>query len=334
MVSLPFIDNTNLAVLYGTGKEAVFNPEMLVFAKPFGFEWLAHAKGHANRKAGEERNFRTIETNFLPGREFKSIEDLNRQGFEWATAHYARRPLSKTHLIPVDLFEVEKSYLLKMPAYIEPPTIPFQREIDAYGYVAFNANYYWLPGKGRGKVTLIEYPDKIKIFPPGQQPAIEYPLPDWGARNQKFTPPGAKTNPYEPRHIKKPCDEEEKLLRAKGEICLRYLDFIKSDTTKIPQKPNFIRQLYLFSKKLTPDLFAQTIDRAWKYRITNIETIRRIAGTLLNKEFDREPELFPGNDYEKREAYQEGRFSKEAEPGCYKKLLEEETEAQEEVADE
>ena len=50
------VDNTNLAVLHGTGSNAVFTPEMKAFAKPYGFEWLAHEKGHANRKAGKERN--------------------------------------------------------------------------------------------------------------------------------------------------------------------------------------------------------------------------------------------------------------------------------------
>jgi len=319
------IDNTNLAVLYGTGTEAVFNPEMLVFAKPFGFTWLAHEKGHANRKAGEERNFWTIETNFLPGREFNSIEDLNRQGFEWATTQYAKRPLSKTRLIPVDLFEEEKNHLIRLPAFVEPPSVPYQREIDEYGYVAFNANYYWVPGKARGQVTVIEYPDKLKIFPPGQE-SIEYPLPAWGVRNQKFTPAGAKTNPYEPRHIKKPCIEEEKQLRAKGEVCSRYLDFIKSETTHLQQKANFIRQLFQFSKNITPDLFSRTIERAIKYRITSIETLRRMAGQLLRTGFCQEPYTLPGNDYENREAYQEGRWSDETIPDFCQKLPEEKEE--------
>ena len=115
------IDNTNLAVLSGTGRDALFNPEMTAFARPYGFKWLAHEKGHSNRKAGTERNFWTVETNFFPGRTFESIEDLNTQAFEWATSHYARRPLARTRLIPVDLFEEEKPDLITLPGYAEPP---------------------------------------------------------------------------------------------------------------------------------------------------------------------------------------------------------------------
>src|SRR5256712_8835097 len=72
------IDHTNLARLKGTGKDAVIVPEMEAFAKQYGFRFVCHEKGHPNRKAGEERSFWTVETNFLPGRRFESLEDMNR----------------------------------------------------------------------------------------------------------------------------------------------------------------------------------------------------------------------------------------------------------------
>ena len=66
------IDNTNLARLRGSGKQAVIVPEMVAFAQRYGFQFLCHAIRHPNRKAGEERSFWTVETNFLPGRSFQS----------------------------------------------------------------------------------------------------------------------------------------------------------------------------------------------------------------------------------------------------------------------
>jgi len=83
------IDNTNLARLYGTGSRAVIVPEMEQFAKQYGFEFICHEKGHANRKAGNERSFFTVETNFFPGRKFANLEDMNRQALEWATVRMA-----------------------------------------------------------------------------------------------------------------------------------------------------------------------------------------------------------------------------------------------------
>src|SRR5256886_863944 len=58
------IDNTNLARLRGSGKDAVIVPEMAAFAASYGFHFLCHAIRHPNRKAGEERSFGTVETNF------------------------------------------------------------------------------------------------------------------------------------------------------------------------------------------------------------------------------------------------------------------------------
>jgi len=45
------IDNTNLARLRGTGRDAVIVAEMEAFARQYGFKFLCHEKGHANRKA-------------------------------------------------------------------------------------------------------------------------------------------------------------------------------------------------------------------------------------------------------------------------------------------
>ncbi len=147
------IDNTSLAIDYGSGSNAVFSNEMVTFARNYGFEWYAHAIGHANRKAGKERNFYTVETNFIPGRTFISLPQLNRQAFEWATNRYANRPQAKTGLIPSQLFEHEKSSLVCLPEFIHPPYQRHQRVIDEYGFIAFDGNYYWVPPTRVSTVT-------------------------------------------------------------------------------------------------------------------------------------------------------------------------------------
>ena len=77
------IDNTHVVVLRGTGREMVPVPEMAAFGERFGFRFVAHAIGNANRSARVERPFWFIENNFLAGRTFTSWEDLNRQAREW-----------------------------------------------------------------------------------------------------------------------------------------------------------------------------------------------------------------------------------------------------------
>jgi hypothetical protein len=51
------IDNTHVVVLRGTGRDMVPVPEMAGFAERFGFHFVAHEVGHANRSARVERPF-------------------------------------------------------------------------------------------------------------------------------------------------------------------------------------------------------------------------------------------------------------------------------------
>src|SRR6516225_6680476 len=48
------IDNTHVVVLRGTGREMVPVPEMAAFAERFGFHFVAHAIGNANRSGRVE----------------------------------------------------------------------------------------------------------------------------------------------------------------------------------------------------------------------------------------------------------------------------------------
>ena len=77
------IDKTHVVVLHGTGRDMVPVPEMAAFAERFGFQFVAHAIGNANRSARVERPFWFIEANFLAGRTFSEWGDLNQQARQW-----------------------------------------------------------------------------------------------------------------------------------------------------------------------------------------------------------------------------------------------------------
>lgn len=316
------IDNTNLAVLYGTGDKAVFHPAMLAFAKQYGFQWKAHRIRHSNRKAGKERNFLTLETNFFPGRTFKDLADLNAQAHTWATGRFANRPLSRSRLIPSELFELEKPYLVKLPSHIEPPYQYHNRIIDRYGYISFDGNFYWVPDDRQGQVDIIRYENEIKIYKKHCLLSA-YRLPAYHIKNQSFMPEGIKQQQYQPNNRKKGYAEEENKVRGLGAGCAAYVDFIKSTECAIKQKPRFIRELYRFSKKMSLTLFRTSIERALKYRISRIDAIERIAGELMKKEIGHSLDLTVSDGYEKRESYLKGRFSSESDLAAYQRLLEE-----------
>jgi transposase len=322
------IDNTNLARLRGSGKNAVMIPEMKQFAKQYGFEFICHEINHANRKAGNERSFYTVETNFFPGRTYESLQDLNQQAFNWATVRMPNRAVSKTHLIPAKAFEFEQSHLIKVSPYVAAPYLIHQRVTDQYGYASFEGNFYWVPGtvSSRDNVRLLQYSDHLKIYL-NQKLLANYKLPPAEVKNQQFSPPGEPKPLYRPKYRKKPTAQEEKKLRTAAKQINAYLDFALNQNQNPKQKHRFIRQLYWLYQKIILPLFIKTLDRALKYRITDIETIERIASLQLregNYQLQVTVPVVPmDQDFENREPYLEGRLSDEVDLTIYDQMMEE-----------
>ena len=302
------IDNTHLAVLSGTGKNAVMAPEMAGFGRRYGFRFIAHEIKHSNRKAGDERGFWTVETNFFPGREFSSMEDLNAQAKAWATETMAKRPRGKARLIPLLAFEEEKTHLLPISVALPPPYTSHTRAVDQYGFVAFNANYYWLPGGVAGEVKVLEYSTEIKVFA-GRREVARYPLPPDGVKNKIF-PEDRPHVPYQPRHRENPTGAEEAAMRATAPEVGAYLDFALKGHGLSRHRQ--IRSLYGLFRRLSRPLFCKVTQRAHHFRVTDIETLGEIARQLLRDMGETMPDVVVDESYETRESFQEGRLTEPA----------------------
>jgi hypothetical protein len=297
------IDNTNLARLRGLGAQAVIVPEMEAFAKTYGFRFLCHARGHSDRKAGEERSFLTVETNFLPGRKFQSPEDLNQQALHWSTVRMEQRPQGKAGLIPAQAFEHERTFLQELPPELPAPYKLLERSVDEYGYVAVEANYYWMPGAGRGEVMVLRYDRHIQIYQ-SRQLLAEYPLEPEGVRNKQVHPPGEPAPPHKARQRHQPSDEEQKRLRAMGPAVSAYVDLILAAPGLL--RHQHLRRLLALSQRMSPELFARAVERAHRYGITDLATLEKIARLLLKDEGGPLPLPSIDPSFRDRPAYRDG----------------------------
>jgi len=313
------IDNTNLARLRGTGADALIVPEMEAFGRQYGFRFRCHELGHANRKAGEERSFWTVETNFLPGRTFQSLEDLNAQALEWATVRMEHRPQGKAGLLPAKAFEHERTFLSELPPHLPAPYRLHERDTDQYGYVAFGGNFYWVPGTKREAVKVLEYAERLRLCL-GTECVAEYPLPAEGVRNAQFSPPGQPAPPGNANNRKRPTVEEEKRLRAMGPSVDAYLSFALKPQG-IPRH-RFIRELFALSGQMTPALFLQTVERALRYRIAELATLRRIAQLLLAQGEPLLPNPPVDEAFRERDAYRQGHLTDAPDFSKYDNMLE------------
>ena len=317
------IDNTNLARLRGVGKQAVIAAEMSAFSRRYGFQFVCHAIGHANRKAGNERSFWTAETNFLPGRTFDSLEDLNQQARQWATERMEYRPQGKARLIPAKAFEHECGYLHPLPLHLPAPYQVHQRGTDQYGYVALAANYYWVPGSRRDEVKVLQYADRLKIFL-RHACLAEYPLPPDGVRGQRFSPAGQPQPRHQPKNRHHDARQEEQRLRAMGNEVADYLDYALSASGV--QRHRFTRELFAVSRKVTHGVFVKTVERALRYRIVDLATVRRITWLCISQQEDVLPQADVDEDFQQRPAYQEGCLTDPPDLSIYDQLFEGEEE--------
>lgn len=312
------IDNTNLARLRGIGSRAVIVPEMAAFAEGYGFQFACHAIGHPNRKAGVERGFWGVETNFLPGRTFESLEDLNRQALEWATERMENRPVGKTGLIPAKAFEHERNYLIKLPAQLPAPYWAQERSTDEYGYVAFEGNYYWVPGTKRDQVKVLRYADRLKIYRERTLLA-EYPLAADGVKNARFSPEGQPAPRHLPKHRKHGSQIEEQRLRAMGPEVAAYVDYALQ--TPGIQRHRLLRELLALSRKVPAAAFVEALIRALRYRVLELETLERIAWLCTSQGHQPLPDVDVDESFRDRAAYQEGCLTDEPDLSIYDETL-------------
>lgn len=315
------IDNTSLARLRGTGKGAVIAPEMEGFARRYSFRFQCHAIHHSNRKAGNECSFYTVQSNFLAGRCFESLEDLNRQALDWATQRVDRRPVGKGRVIPLEAFEQEKAALTRLGSHLPAPYQLLERTVDQYGYVAVSANYYWVPGQERGKVMVLLYSDHLVIYRHRQR-LIEYRLPPDGTHNECFSPQGRPRPRHQPKNRKRPTAQEEKRLRALGGVVGEYLDFALRE--KGPQRRHrFVRELFALSQRVSAGRFTRAVERALKYRVTSVETLHNIVHLQLQEDSTlAAPGVEIDEAYREREAYLEGYLSDAPDFSAYDRILE------------
>jgi hypothetical protein len=196
-----------------------------------------------------------------------------------------------------------------------------QRGTDQYGYVAFGANYYWVPGSRRDDVKVLQYADRLKIFLRTACLA-EYPLPPDGVRGQHFSPPGQPKPRHQPRNRHRDARQEEQRLRALGSEVAAYLDFALAAPGI--QRHRFTRELFALSRKMTHSVFVKTAQRALRYRIVDLATLRRIAWLCISQAEDVLPEAEVDADFQQRPAYQEGCLTDEPDLSVYDQLSEEE----------
>lgn len=279
------VDNTNLVVMHGTGAVAVMAPEMAAFAERFGFVFTAHAIGDANRSARVERQFHHIENSFLPGRNFRNVEDLNRQAAEFCdrSNHAVKRHLKAS---PVELFSREQPMLAPLPQVIPEVYRVEYRTVDVEGYVHVGGNTYSVPYELIGKdVDIRESLLQVRVYVgPREVAAHQREEQGRGARitDKAHRPKRSLSG----RRTEQPLPEEV-LLRAEDPALDAYVTALRQRAPGRGALP--LRRLHRMVKEYPASALLPAVRNALHFGMLDLSrleamVLRNLAGKLFPEE--------------------------------------------------
>jgi transposase len=276
------IDNTHVVVLRGTGREMVPVAEMAAFAERFGFRFVAHERGDANRSARVERPFWFIENNFLAGRTFASWPDLNQQARQWCDRVNATY---KKHLraIPRELFAVEHNHLRPLPVWVPEVYRLHERIVDVEGYVALHSNRYSVPLTWLGRrVQVRESQDQIAIQLDARHLVTHPRLAE--AEHQRHLlpehrPPRGQASPRPDPH-----PEEKTILQTAPELA-DYVAGLKQRSPKLPVLA--LRHLLRLVREYPREPLLAAVGEAARYGLYDLDRLERMILRRVTQDYFR-----------------------------------------------
>lgn len=279
VVDQVMIDNSTVIAGHGTGASMVPAPEMAAFAERFGFVFRAHAVGDVNRSARVERQFSYIEGNFLAGRSFTSLSDLNTKAREWCEKVNAthKRDL---HASPRDLFRTEKVHLRPLPLHIPEPELLVFRTADVEGYVSVDSNRYSVPLDWISRQVKVRMTEtKVEIDEGGKtvvHERIPFPLDRRVQLPEHHFPRGEKA--------KKQRDLQEE---GQLEVLLPgiggYVAALKKNGKKAPVL--LLRHLLRMAREYPEGPLRSALDEAARYGLFDLDRVERMVLARIDRDY-------------------------------------------------
>lgn len=288
------IDNTHVVVLSGSGRDMVPSPEMAAFSERFGFEFRAHAIGDANRSARVERSFDFVENNFFAGRTFTDWNDLNTQARAWCDRINA---MSRRHLhaSPRELFALEATRLVPLPAHIPEVYRIHYRIVDTEGYINLNRMRYSAPWRlmGRG-LEVREMRDRIELYD-GPRCVASHPRRLDGA--DRVTNPEHRPPRNEGIWARKRVSEEERRLSERLPVAAEYVALLRRRGRGSTRD---LRWLVRMLNDYPVEALLGALEEALRYGMTDLERLETMILRRIARDFFVLPRRSDGEDDDDR----------------------------------
>jgi hypothetical protein len=271
------LDNSNIVVASGNGRDAVMAPEMVAFGKRFGCTFEAHALGDADRSAHVERGFSYAETNFYPGRTLADLADANTQLIAWCDTDDLRPRRRLGGARPIDLFVAEQLALRPLPLHVPEPYLRWDRTVDSGGYVHLHTNRYSAPlDLLEHDVVVHEMKDRVIVVKGQRDVAVHARLPD-GAHRRSTLPNHEAERRAARFHVRSTTEPrpEETRLAAASPVLGALVTALKARHGG--RATRVLRRLDRMWKEYPTSPLAAAVERAMAHGLYDLERIERMV---------------------------------------------------------
>ncbi len=149
-------DNLKSAVLERVGDAIRFNPVLLQFSAHYRYEARPVAPGRGNEKPRVERAIGFIRTRFFAARQWKDLDDLNRQAEAWCRGEAMdRRWPDDPRKTVREAFQEEKPQLMELPGHPFPIDERDEVSVGKTPYIRFDLNDYSVPHEYAGQTVVV-----------------------------------------------------------------------------------------------------------------------------------------------------------------------------------
>lgn len=280
------LDNSTIIMTGGTGAAARPVPEMAAFSERFGFKFIAHGAGDANRSARVEAPFWHVEINFYAGRTFSDLADLNAQAVEWCRTYNAT--FHKPFGIPDELGVLERLAEEPLPIHVPEPTNVHLRRVDTEGYVRLHTNRYSVPEEWIGRELVVhETIETVRVYT-GHRILAEHGRREEGACQRVTLPEHRRRRSR--RAEARPPSPEELALRAASPAMSALCEILRQDAQRGRKA---VLRLFRIWRDYPPEAVAQAVVRALEFGLADPARIERMVlkslhDTFFNLQLDEE----------------------------------------------
>jgi len=158
-------DNQKSVVAYRFKKEIILNGKFQKFAEYYGFNPVLCTPYRPNSKGKIERPFQYIDQDFIRGRIFIDLADLNRRYEDWLDKTANQRVHGTTSKAPDALWAQERPALKSLPEKEYEYFELLSRKVATDCLISVEGNRYSVPWKHAGAtVSVKNYPVHFEVF--------------------------------------------------------------------------------------------------------------------------------------------------------------------------